>query len=65
MHFPDFTNPVTRDWWVKHIKEWRKVVEWDGIWIDMNEPSNFDHGSVDGCEENAFNNPPYMPNHNR
>ena len=27
----------------------------------MNEPSSFVDGSTDGCPENSYENPPYMP----
>eukprot|EP00095_Tigriopus_kingsejongensis_P002729 maker-scaffold226_size249562-snap-gene-1.14 protein:Tk02729 transcript:maker-scaffold226_size249562-snap-gene-1.14-mRNA-1 annotation:"maltase- intestinal-like" len=64
VHFPDFTSSITRDWWIKWIKTWHQDVPWDGIWIDMNEPANFVDGSTTGCEENQWNNPPYVPTHN-
>lgn len=41
--FPDFyddTN-VTQSWWADEIKRYHESVSFDGIWIDMNEPSNF------------------------
>ena len=40
-HFPDFTKPVTRDWWAGLFKG---LIEDDGIagiWNDMNEPADF------------------------
>ncbi len=38
--FPDYSNPVTRKWWGGLIADWHQEGI-AGIWIDMNEPSNF------------------------
>ncbi|KAB0356151.1 hypothetical protein FD754_000307 [Muntiacus muntjak] len=59
--FPDFTNPEALDWWQDMVTEFHAQVPFDGMWIDMNEPSNFVRGSVDGCPDNNLENPPYMP----
>ncbi|XP_074081090.1 LOW QUALITY PROTEIN: lysosomal alpha-glucosidase-like [Macrotis lagotis] len=59
--FPDFTNPHTQDWWYDMVKEFHTQVPFDGMWIDMNEPSNFVRGSVQGCPNNELENPPYVP----
>ncbi|XP_068932192.1 lysosomal alpha-glucosidase isoform X1 [Petaurus breviceps papuanus] len=59
--FPDFTNPHTRDWWYNMLEEFHAQVPFDGMWIDMNEPSNFVPGSVEGCPNNDLENPPYVP----
>uniref|UniRef100_A0A8C4TP45 Lysosomal alpha-glucosidase n=1 Tax=Erpetoichthys calabaricus TaxID=27687 RepID=A0A8C4TP45_ERPCA len=59
--FPDFTNPETQRWWTENIKEFHAKVAFDGLWIDMNEPSNFVTGSLDGCPNNTLENPPYVP----
>ncbi|XP_052256801.1 sucrase-isomaltase, intestinal-like isoform X2 [Dreissena polymorpha] len=40
--FPDFLLNETQDWWADTIEEWHKTIKFDGLWIDMNEPSNFD-----------------------
>ncbi|MEE6501195.1 hypothetical protein FKM82_004095 [Ascaphus truei] len=61
--FPDFFKNGTAEWWHQEIKEFRenKSIKFDGIWIDMNEPASFVHGSVYGCKNHTLNFPPYMP----
>ncbi|XP_043925565.1 lysosomal alpha-glucosidase [Protopterus annectens] len=59
--FPDFTNPETHRWWYDMVKSFHDEVPFDGMWIDMNEPSNFESGSLDGCPKNELENPPYIP----
>ncbi|XP_053308822.1 lysosomal alpha-glucosidase [Spea bombifrons] len=59
--FPDFTNPETFEWWYDMVKRFHDQVPFDGMWIDMNEPSNFVHGSIDDCPKNDLENPPYVP----
>uniref|UniRef100_A0A8C5KMD1 Lysosomal alpha-glucosidase n=1 Tax=Jaculus jaculus TaxID=51337 RepID=A0A8C5KMD1_JACJA len=59
--FPDFTNPETLDWWQDMVAEFHAQVPFDGMWIDMNEPSNFVRGSEQGCPDNELENPPYVP----
>ncbi|KAL6481335.1 hypothetical protein MHYP_G00094150 [Metynnis hypsauchen] len=59
--FPDFSNPDTHEWWYQNLKNFHDKVPFDGLWIDMNEPSNFFDGSIDGCPSNALENPPYTP----
>ncbi len=39
--FPDFTNPLTREWWGNKFKLLTDV-DVDAIWLDMAEPSIFD-----------------------
>ncbi|XP_077986810.1 lysosomal alpha-glucosidase-like [Glandiceps talaboti] len=60
--FPDFTNPATHQWWEKQASKFHEFIDFDGIWNDMNEPSNFVFGSIDGCPfNNTYENPPYLP----
>ncbi|XP_063816822.1 lysosomal alpha-glucosidase isoform X2 [Pseudophryne corroboree] len=59
--FPDFTNPDTFSWWHDMVKNFYDQVPFDGMWIDMNEPSNFVLGSVDNCPDNKLEKPPYVP----
>ena len=45
-HFPDFFNPNTQDYWNEMFDMLFENVEFDGIWLDMNELSNFVDGKV-------------------
>ncbi|CAH8442749.1 unnamed protein product [Schistosoma mattheei] len=60
--FPDFSHPSAEDWWFKSASDFHKVINFDGLWIDMNEPANFDCGSLSGCSSsNTLDNPPFVP----
>ncbi|XP_047450351.1 sucrase-isomaltase, intestinal [Mugil cephalus] len=61
--FPDFFRTSTAKWWQQEIKDFYDNTKFDGIWIDMNEPASFVHGTVGGkCLGNPLlENPPYMP----
>ena len=70
----DWFHPNATKYWHSEFDYFRQTVEFDGLWIDMNEPSNMVivfhlkpltvntqlTGNVDGgCEENRWNRPPY------
>ena len=38
--FPDFFNPKVDKFWKKGLNDYNKLVNFDGIWLDMNEPAN-------------------------
>uniref|UniRef100_A0A7N6BS47 alpha-glucosidase n=1 Tax=Anabas testudineus TaxID=64144 RepID=A0A7N6BS47_ANATE len=62
--FPDFFRSTTAAWWQNEIMDfYNNTLKFDGIWIDMNEPASFVHGTVGGkCLGNPLlENPPYMP----
>ncbi|KFO89640.1 Maltase-glucoamylase, intestinal, partial [Buceros rhinoceros silvestris] len=66
--FPDFFRNSTIDWWAQEIAEVysnphnaSRSLKFDGLWIDMNEPSSFVNGAVDGCRDQELNFPPYIP----
>ncbi|GFS15039.1 lysosomal alpha-glucosidase [Elysia marginata] len=60
--FPDFFHPKAYDYWLEQAREFHKKIPFDGLWIDMNEPSNFVTGSVKGCSKKSkLDNPPYVP----
>jgi alpha-glucosidase (family GH31 glycosyl hydrolase) len=41
--FPDFFKEKTKVWWKREIKDqYDNMLKFDGLWIDMNEPANFD-----------------------
>ncbi|KGL74967.1 Maltase-glucoamylase, intestinal, partial [Tinamus guttatus] len=66
--FPDFFRNSTIEWWKREIIECysnpqnaSRSLKFDGLWIDMNEPSSFVNGAVSGCRDVDLNFPPYMP----
>ncbi|XP_019853735.1 PREDICTED: lysosomal alpha-glucosidase-like [Amphimedon queenslandica] len=59
--YPDFTNPATESYWLEALTQFHDNISFDGLWIDMNEPSNFIPGSIYGCSNSTLNNPPYLP----
>uniref|UniRef100_A0A8C7JFA3 MICAL-like protein 2 n=1 Tax=Oncorhynchus kisutch TaxID=8019 RepID=A0A8C7JFA3_ONCKI len=58
---PDFSDDVTHEWWYDNLKRFHDKVPFDGLWIDMNEPSSFVDGSTVGCPDTELENPPYTP----
>ncbi|XP_008070613.1 sucrase-isomaltase, intestinal [Carlito syrichta] len=59
--YPDFTNPSCIDWWANECSLFHEKVNYDGLWIDMNEVSSFIKGSLKGCNDNKLNYPPFTP----
>ncbi|GAB6019833.1 hypothetical protein CHUAL_001373 [Chamberlinius hualienensis] len=63
-YYPDYSHPNATVYWSDQHQYYYDVtgVHFDGIWLDMNEPSNMVDGSTSGCESSLYNNPPY-PTH--
>lgn len=60
--FPDFSSPMSYEYWAILFKEFQDEVKFDGAWIDMNDISNFVSGSLDGCPyDNPDEQTPYQP----
>ncbi|KAK3881009.1 hypothetical protein Pcinc_014524 [Petrolisthes cinctipes] len=58
--YPDFFNPQTQQWWTKEVADFHKVVGFDGMWVDMNEPSSFGTNVYSiMCPQNQWDDPPY------
>ncbi|KAK0082860.1 hypothetical protein PV325_009722, partial [Microctonus aethiopoides] len=60
--WPDFTHKNISDYWHKMMLKMYNYFKYDGAWIDMNEPSNFYDGRINGCTQNPLDYPPYTPN---
>jgi len=62
--FPDFFHPNATEWWFRQIKTFLDATPVDGLWIDMNEASNFCTGDCRAASTSVLNNPPYKINNN-
>ncbi|KAL8151624.1 hypothetical protein V2J09_021432 [Rumex salicifolius] len=58
VHFPDFHNPATINFWSDEVKRFLDMVPVDGLWTDMNEPTDF----LTYSTESPLDNPPYKIN---
>ncbi|XP_007946915.1 sucrase-isomaltase, intestinal [Orycteropus afer afer] len=61
--FPDFFRNSTAEWWATEITDFYNTkMKFDGLWIDMNEPSSFVNGTTTNqCRNKELNFPPYFP----
>jgi alpha-glucosidase (family GH31 glycosyl hydrolase) len=51
-YFPDWFAPNTQTYWTEQMQGFFQQIDFDGIWIDMNEASNFCNADGNGqvCE---------------
>ncbi|KAF1994986.1 glycoside hydrolase family 31 protein [Amniculicola lignicola CBS 123094] len=57
--WPDWLNPATQDWWTDQFLNYydpEEGIDIDGIWVDMNEASNF--CEMENCPPDPIGNPP-------
>ena len=54
-HFPDFTNPTTREWWAEKFKGYVELGV-EGFWNDMNEIATWGHALPENIEFNFEGN---------
>jgi len=60
--FPDFMRAKTKQWWAREIADLYQELPFDGLWIDMNEPANFDTnfpGHLNCPTNDKLEMPPY------
>ena len=52
--FPDFFNPNIDKIWDKGLNDYYDIIKYDGIWLDMNEPSHLKKDDI--CPGEIFEN---------
>jgi alpha-glucosidase (family GH31 glycosyl hydrolase) len=65
--FPDFLHPNATAYWQEWVQNFLQTVPLDGLWIDMNEISNFCDGDCNNPSsaptvDSPFYNPGFSPN---
>jgi alpha-glucosidase (family GH31 glycosyl hydrolase) len=50
-HFPDFLHPETESYWENGLKSLHSQLQFDGLWLDMNEISSFCNGECSSDSE--------------
>lgn len=49
--FPDFFHPETKFYWENNLEKLHSSLNFSGIWLDMNEISNFCDGECIGISK--------------
>lgn len=61
--FPDFSNPKAEEFWTSNLIKLNKKVDYDMLWIDMNEIACIE--SEDNFHRTCnYKVPPYLPGKN-
>ncbi|WVR04138.1 hypothetical protein IAU60_001137 [Kwoniella sp. DSM 27419] len=60
--FPDWFHPNMQTLWNEAFYNFSQVVDFDGIWLDMNEPSSFVDGSASNSTVSIENTTVVPPN---